>query len=133
MTLPAGVTVYAKRALPSQADALPTFLGRELGSVERAIKDTRVRACRTVTAAFTITLDDELILADGTAGAFAVTLPAARIAWGRTFVVKRTSAAGTITVTAAGTATIDGIATYSLSVQYQSVSVQSDGVNWHIL
>jgi hypothetical protein len=133
MTLPAGATVYAKRAFPAKADELPTFLGRELGNVERAIKDTAVRPVRAVTAAFTVTLDDGLVLADGTAGAFAVTLPNARIAWGRTFVVKRTGAAGTITVTAAGTATIDGIATYALTVQYQSVSVQSDGVNWWIL
>ena len=133
MSLPSGTTVYSKRPLPDSSEGLPGFLGRELDIVERAIKDTRVRACRTVTAAFTITLDDELILADGTAGAFAVTLPNARQAWGRTFVVKRTGAAGTITVTAAGTATIDGIATYALTVQYQSVSVQSDGVNWWIL
>ena len=134
MPLPSGTTVYAKRPLPSKADELPAFLGRELGNVERALKDVVVRSTRTVTAATTVTLDDSLVCADATSAAFAVTLPTARIASGRTFQIKRINAgANAVTVTAAGTNTIDGSATYSLAVQYQSVTVQSDGATWWIV
>ena len=132
MPLPSGTAVYAKGIIPD-AEELPPFLGRELGKVERAIKDVSVRSSRTVTAATTVTLDDYLVCADATAGAFAVTLPTARIASGRTFQIKRISAAGTVTVTAAGTNTIDGAATFALTVQYQSVTVQSDGTEWWVL
>ena len=133
MTLPAGTTIYNKRPLPDTAEALPAFLGRELNIVDRAIKDARVRASRSVTAAFTVTLDDELVRADASAGAFAVTLPAARQAWGRVFQVKNVGASGTVTVTAAGTDLIDGAATYPMATQYQNVTVQSYGTGWDIL
>jgi hypothetical protein len=66
-----------------------------------------------------------------TANTFTVTLPTAVGAQGRVIDVKNIGT-GVITVDGAGTETIDGALTYSLLVQYQSVTLLSDGSNWVI-
>lgn len=72
--------------------------------------------------------------ADATGGAFAVTLPAASAAAGKTLEVKKIdSSANAVTVTRAGSDTIDGATTYALSAQYQSVTLVSDGsASWYV-
>jgi hypothetical protein len=67
----------------------------------------------------------QMVLANGT---FNVTLPAATA--GAVVDVKNVGA-GVITVLPASGA-IDGIGSYALSVQYQSVTVVADGTNWWI-
>lgn len=67
-----------------------------------------------------------------TSGTFTVNLPTASGITGRIYVIKN-SGTGVITVDGNSSETIDGAATYSLSVQYQSVTVQSDGANWIII
>jgi hypothetical protein len=67
----------------------------------------------------------QLVLANGT---FNVTLPAATS--GAVVDVKNVGT-GVITV-APASGTLDGAANYSLSVQYQSVTVVADGTNWFI-
>lgn len=133
MPLPIGTTVYSKRALPSAPEELAERIGSELSIIERALKDTAVRGSRTVTAATTVTLDDYLVCGDATGAAFDVTLPSVRKAAGRTFKVKRLNAGNTVTVTAAGTDTIDGSATYPLSAQFEAVTVVSDGTDWWVV
>ncbi len=87
-----------------------------------------------VTAAVTLTGNDGLMLGDATAGAFAVTLPLAVDARGVTYWIKKVDAsANAVTVTAAGADTIDGAATYPLTVQYQAVAVRSDGAAWWVV
>ena len=41
--------------------------------------------------------------------------------------------AQTLTVTRAGTDTIDGATTFAISAQYGAVTLMSDGTNWHII
>lgn len=131
MTLPAGATVYSKLPVP-EPERLPNFLTRELGTVERAIRDTRLTPIRTVSADFTVTLDDDAVFADATAGAITITLPNVRRASARRFYVKKTDASGNA-VTVGSSANIDGAATFPLTVQYQSVTVLSDGATWWVL
>lgn len=132
MTLPAGATVYNKRSLPMKPEQLPDFLGRELNIVDRAIKSANLTPIRAVSGDFTVTLDDDAVFVDATAGAIAITLPDVRRASARRFYVKKTDASANA-VTVGSSANIDGAATYALTVQYQSVTVLSDGATWWVL
>lgn len=88
---------------------------------------------RSVTTTYTMAPRDRVILADGTGGAFTVTLPTAVGRKGQqSLTVKRTSAAGNITIASAG-GTIDGATTVTLTAQYALREVISDGANWHIV
>ena len=84
----------------------------------------------TKTGAYTATNDDYVI--DCTSGTFTVTLPASSGRTGRILIIKN-SGAGTITVDGNASETIDGAATYSISVQYGTVQIMSDGTNWKII
>jgi hypothetical protein len=90
----------------------------------------------TVTAAATITATTagNIRLCDATSAAFAVTLPAANVSSGREFIIKKIDAsANAVTVTRAGTDTIDGATTYALSTQHAFVTIISDGTAWRIV
>ncbi len=94
----------------------------------------QARKVTTVTAAYSVLLSDYLVLADAS-GAFAVTLPAASSATGMTFIVKRISAANTVTVKATS-GTLDGTAAATgvdLDAQYKTRGYCSDGSNWHLV
>ena len=82
------------------------------------------------TTAYTATDTDYLI--DCTTGTFTVTLPASSGRTGRILIIKN-SGTGTITVDGNAAETIDGAATYSLSAQWATVQIMSDGTNWKIL
>jgi hypothetical protein len=102
----------------------PTGLKITNGQVPRAIS--------TVTANYTVTVLDETILVNAASGAVAVTLISAANTPNRYLVKKIDSSANNVTVTAAGTDTIDGAATKVLSTQWQSVDLVSDGAShWY--
>jgi hypothetical protein len=67
----------------------------------------------------------------GQAGA-TVNLPGA-VGFNAAILVKKVGAGAAVTVQAAGSQTIDGAATYSLSTQYKYVRLLSDGSNWQIV
>jgi len=82
---------------------------------------------------YTALATDHLILADNAAG-LTVTLPVAAIAGdGAQIVIKRVGATGTITIDGNGSETIDGGLTATLTTQYESITLVSDGSNWHII
>lgn len=82
----------------------------------------------TVTTAYTIISNVFYVRADATAGAFAVTLPAALNLQGRQILIKKIdSSANAITVTAAGSDTIEGAATSSLAAQWNKTLLISNG------
>jgi hypothetical protein len=101
------------------------------------IKDagvTEVKRSRTVAAVSTTsTLSNDINICTAGVGGITVTLPA--VATGKVVHVKKVdSAAGTVTVQrGGGGATIDGSISVLLYHQYESLSVASDGTNWHIL
>jgi hypothetical protein len=72
--------------------------------------------------------------ADASAGAFSVTLPTALGNAGLEFTVKRAnSGANIVTVTTSLSQSIDGASTYLLDMQWESVTVSSDNVNWMVI
>lgn len=67
-----------------------------------------------------------------TANTFTVTLPTAVGIEGKYFIIKN-SGTGVITIDGDGSETIDGAATKILAVQYESISVISNGANWVVV
>ena len=62
-----------------------------------------------------------------------VNLPAAASNTGRIYNIKNIGAAATITIDPNASETIDGATTYTLTTQYESVTIQCDGTAWFIL
>ena len=87
-----------------------------------------------VTTTYSVQGKDKVILANGTGGAFTVTLPDARLRKNaQPITIKRmNSGANAITVGSAG-GTIDGAATQSIASQYTALTVISDGSVWVII
>jgi len=85
---------------------------------------------QTKTANYTIVGTDDFVIC--TANTFTVTLPTAVGRSGKVFKIKNTGS-GVITVATTSAQTIDGSTTYLLQVQYQSLTVESDGSNWQVV
>lgn len=81
-------------------------------------------------SAYTLTAVDDIVSVTGTT---TITLPTAVGIAGRKYTIKNIDAATTITVSANGAETIDGAPTKPLVVQYQYLTILSDGANWLIV
>lgn len=87
---------------------------------------------RAVSASETLRTGDGVVLVDATAGAVTLTLPAANTMLGRVVTVKKLDAVNNVVLDGAGAETIDGAATQTLTTQYGSLRVVSDGTAWHV-
>lgn len=88
----------------------------------------------TKTASYTATLLDKVILVDATSGAVTITLPSAGVALSNITIKKTDNSANAVTVSRAGSDTIDGATSKSLADQYDSITIQSDGgTSWNII
>lgn len=105
------------------------------------IKDTgsAVRV-KSITANYTAEWSDTVLLVNATGGNITVTLPdsgtvsSTKDEMGKIFHVKKVDAsANTVTIDGFSTQTIDGATTKVLTTQYDSISIVSDGSNWHKL
>ena len=85
----------------------------------------------TVTSAYTAS-DNEVVLADVSGGAFDVTLPSATEAV-ETVIKKTDSSTNAVTIATPGAETIDGQNSITISNQYASRTITSDGSNYFIL
>lgn len=84
-----------------------------------------------VTVNYTASQND-LVLADATGGTITVTLPTPSL--GMTVVVKRLNAgANTVIIVPSAGGLIDNGATLTISIQYNSYTMVSDGTNWWII
>lgn len=81
------------------------------------------------TAAYTLVEADSVITTSG-ASSFTLTLPSAATVGLKYFI--KNNGTGTITVDGDGTEEIDGATTATLSSQYQSITIISDGAGWGI-
>lgn len=90
-------------------------------------------AFATKTTTYTVTATDSVIKADATGGAFTITLPTAVGCAGRVYTIKKVDAANNIIVDGDGSETIDGADDYTLSTQWQSIKLVSDGANWLLI
>jgi len=82
------------------------------------------------------TLDNtyQVLLCDCTSGDITLTLPAAADNVGLMYHVKKTdSSANIVTVDGNASETIDGATTQTITSQYDSIKIISDGTNWGIL
>lgn len=94
----------------------------------------------TKTANYTVTLTDYTIRGNATSGNITFTLPTAASAYdsntleGKVYVFKRTDGtANTFTIAANGAELIDGSNTKTITTQYASITVQSNGTSWDII
>jgi len=87
------------------------------------------------TTTYNATTADAGIFASATGGAFAVNLPAASAKSGQILYIKKIdSSANAVTVTRAGSDTIDGATTFALQVQYAELTIMSNGgTSWWII
>jgi hypothetical protein len=88
------------------------------------------------TANYTASLTaDYIIPVNSSGGAFTISLPAGHAA-GDTFTIKDVNgslATNNVTIDPNGSETIDGAATFAMTVNRQAVTVVSDGTNWFII
>ncbi len=90
---------------------------------------------KAVTAAYTMTRADHTLLANATAASFTIgLLPAGTNLTNQVIAIQKTdSTAYTVTIDGNGSETIDGLTTYTLSSQYQTVFLQAGQSGWHVL
>lgn len=87
----------------------------------------------TKTANYILTFNDDMVLGDATAGAMTLTLPTANGIPGVQKTLKKIDVSSNhITVACNGSETIDGVATKTLSSQWDKITVVSDGTNWQL-
>ena len=126
---------------PGGAESLATSMREELKRLRYVIKQLTQTAqwyihpdLVTKTAAYTATLNDKVILCDATTAAFTITLPTAVGNTDKVFIIKKIDvSANAITVDGNAAETIDGALTIVLSLQYDTLFIISNNVNWFIL
>lgn len=97
------------------------------------LHETTWGAIRSTSSSITADFNDGMILVDATGGARTITLKAATNMAGKVYVVKKVDAsANTVTVDGNGAETVDGAATYVLTVQWQAVTVRCNGTAWFV-
>lgn len=87
---------------------------------------------RTASASGNLLSSDEFVIAAPASANITLTLPTASANVGLAITVKRNSPSFLVYV-APASGTIDGASSYTLSANYQSVTVISDGTNWFIM
>jgi len=90
----------------------------------------------TVVESLTFTADDDhvLLVNDTVAGGeVTITLPAAKGAEDRIYHIKKIGSTANVVIDANGTETIDDGLTATLTTQFESIQIASDGSNWFIV
>lgn len=90
---------------------------------------------RTFTAGTTAAITDNILVFTGTA-ASTITLPTAVGIAGRTYQIKNASLTGptpVLTIATTSSQTIDALTSWTLNEIYQTVTVVSNGTNWHVV
>jgi hypothetical protein len=86
------------------------------------------------TANYTLTDLDYSLFVNANSGSITISLPAASTCAGRVYIVKKIdSSSNNVVLDADGSELIDSISSFTLIVQNQSVTVQSDGSGWWII
>lgn len=83
---------------------------------------------------YSAAISDGFILVNAASSAITINLPAAAAGnSGKALMIKKTdSTSNAVTLDGSSTQTIDGALTYVMSLQYEVVTIVSDGSNWHI-
>lgn len=115
---------------PVDADQWGTLLNNDIDSIDGLLRGVT----SSKSASFTVQTTEfgQIYLCNATSAAIIATLPSAATA-GNGFKVafkKTDSSANAVTLTPNGSDTIDGAASLSLTTQYSSVVIVSNGTNW---
>lgn len=95
------------------------------------VSETNISNIVNKTNTYIATIDDDIVIAGGTAN-YTVTLPQASTATGHELTVKKTSAAAyTVTIDGYGSENVDGYGYLELISQYSSASMFCDGYGWY--
>ena len=112
-------------------------LGRNTIPFEKVFCDKLVTLTTTVTAtSYNQQYSDSILLVDDdTAGStVTINLLLASLAHdGSTLKIKKLGTTANVIIDGSGAQTIDGAATFTLTTQYESVTIVSDGTNWFII
>lgn len=135
----------AEEGVPLTARNAVNFIGSAVSAVDNAGQnrtdvtitvpsaDVTTLPIRSENANYNAVAADCVILMDASGGARTVNLPTAVGIAGKVYHVKKTDSSGNaVTIDPNGAQTVDGSGTYAITVQYQSISVISDGANWRI-
>lgn len=111
---------------------------RRLGQFVRRLKNFALTGqysvSSPVTSNTTLTADDFYVGVDASGGPVTISLPAAAAHKGRPYhISKRDATVNAVTVDGAGAETINGAATQVIIIQYTTLSIISDGVEWAII
>jgi hypothetical protein len=89
---------------------------------------------RTIAASVSAAATDYVVLVNATAGAVTYTLPAASSSANRILIVQKIDAStNAITIVRAGSDTINGATSQTISSQYGALMLQSNGTSWTVL
>lgn len=129
-TTTSGIAAYYRRPVPSDPAKLADWIGAELLRVQAAFQ---VPNSRTVTAAYSATVADDVILVNAASGTVTVTFPDPTRTANKCFIVKKIDAsANAVTIGVVGGTTIDG-GTSTLATQWAVKMYQSNGALWYVL
>ena len=96
--------------------------------------DSFLFSVTSVTANYTISANDSIILVDATGGAITITLPIALESEQKRITVKKLDAsANIVTVARQGTSLIDGATTKMLITQYATADFTAFNGNWYLV
>lgn len=85
------------------------------------------------TANYTVTANDEGLLGNASGGAFTFSLPAVSGTQGKRYWFKKIDSSGNgIIIDPDGSETIDGAANYELTIENESITIESTGAAWLI-
>lgn len=102
-------------------------------NITRMIQTGTLYPTRSVIASVTAVLNDSIILADATAGAVTITLPAAATTQDKRFVIKKTDSSGNAVNVTPTSGLIDGAASFAITLAQGAVDVVSDGANYWLV
>jgi len=87
---------------------------------------------QTITANYTATADDYMLLVDTTVGSVTLTFPNPTGLSGKTFIVKKITSGHQVTIDTTGTAKIDGADTHTTNPQWAAHTFVTNGVDYFI-
>ena len=102
-------------------------------SESQNLLDDNVALRAVSTTTYTMTGNDYVIIADGTANTVTLTLPPTNTTKERMFVVKAINIANTVKIVPNGTDTIEGGVDFTFTGADQSVTLISQGSDWHVI
>lgn len=133
----ASQTFAGNKAFQDSVAAAKTMLVGTTGNANSTVQvsGSLSMTISTVTSNYTLTANDNTVLANTTSGAITITLPAPTNFAGRIYTIKKIGTGGIdneLTITPAS-GTIDGGVSYKIYNDWTYVTLQTDGTNWFII